>query len=89
MEKLISFRFKEAFNLWFAYKCHVALIEKKKIYSWYWLFLPNWRWYLLRYRNKEFKDRYHSSTVKPKYNRVELFKINGYKYKLIPKLITR
>ena len=70
------------FTLWFAYHCHLKLISGKKSYSWYLLALPNWRWHLVNNLPDEFGKRYSAPKEKPTFNRVELFKINGYKYKL-------
>ena len=68
------------------YLCVIAL-EKKydKIYRWFWLLLPNWRYYLrLRYdKNHPRFGRYSNHYWKP--DRVQIFKINGYKYHIIPK----
>jgi hypothetical protein len=71
----------------FAKLCHKALIKNKRIYSWYWIILPNWRWYLCKYGEKYYKERYSTPSIEienpPKMNRKELFITNGYKYKLM------
>ena len=86
MDRLIKIEVKlnilEYFKVLFALKCHKALINKKRIYSWCWILLPNWRWYLIEYKNEEFKNRYSAPKLKPKNERLILWKLNGFKYKL-------
>ena len=56
----------------------------RSIYSWCWIILPDWRYYLRKKhvdRHKRF-GRYDNHKWNPKPNRVQLWKLNGYKYKL-------
>lgn len=65
----------------FAHICEYSLSKNYNVYSWFWIILPNWRYYLrLCYTSNHRKyGRYSDFYWKP--NRVELWKINGYKYK--------
>jgi len=56
---------------------------KRSPYSWMWLILPHWRWYLAKYEPKKYAQRYSDATTDrpPKSHRLKLWKINGYKYK--------
>ncbi len=62
--------------------CVVALEKNKNLYSFYWLILPNWRYYIRFYHSKDDKrfGKYTNHYWKP--NRIKLFKLNGYKNKL-------
>ena len=64
------------------YLCVIALEKDLKIYSWLWLLLPNWRYYLrLKYNDKHNRfGRYSSNYWKP--DRIKLFRVNNYRYKL-------
>lgn len=67
------------------YFCVTALEKNKKIYSIYWLILPNWRYYLRQKYSKSNKrfGRYNSEYWKP--NRIQIWKINNYKIRLYGK----
>lgn len=69
---------KDLILIWFSLKCEKAM--GTKFYSWYWIICPNWRWYLLQFRPDLYKDKYKVSFNEV--NRLRLWRINGYKYKL-------
>ncbi len=85
METKIYYSVFELLVAKFALKCHDKLKSGSKLYSWYWIILPHWRWYLLKYNNEEFKNRYSPYSDYnncPKSYRLKLWRINDYKYKL-------
>lgn len=63
-------------------KCAKELEKDSKLYSWMWLLLPNWRYYVRLRHDKNDKrfGKYSYAYNKP--DRVRIWKINGYKYKL-------
>jgi len=63
------------------YLCVTSLERGLSIYSWLWLLLPNWRYYLRQKYSKTHKrfGKYSDMYVKP--DRIRLWKVNGFKYK--------
>lgn len=82
LDLLLFYRLKPKYLI-ARYLCVIALEKDLNIYSWLWLLLPNWRYYLRRvYTQKHLRfGRYSDHYWKPK--RFEIWRINGYKYKLI------
>ncbi len=81
-QRLKNFKTSKIKYLIARYLCVISLEKEWKIYSWLWLLLPNWRYYLrLNYDDNHPRfGRYSNHYWKP--NRVDLFRKNGYKYKL-------
>ena len=64
------------------YFCVISLERESKLYAWYWLILPNWRYYLRLYYKDGHKrfGKYSKEYFKP--DRIKIWKINGYKLKI-------
>lgn len=81
---------KQHFIKWYCKKCYVAMTKGNRSYSWLWLIKPDWRHYYFwtvdegNHDSRFFNHKHVQHKRKGNFfqDRIDLFKTNGFKYKI-------